>query len=177
MKIPKVCEICGTPFLAKTIITRYCSHKCGNAAARKLAKEREAEVIRQKFISSIPRDRLYISVREACVLFNLSKDTIHRLIRSGRISAINMGVRLTRINRDHLESMFPKMETVNLKPVTTKLNYDKEECYTIGEISKKFEVSDSTVNKTIRKYSIPKKQIGRFVYVPKVEIDRIFSRK
>ncbi len=177
MKIPKVCEFCGNSFLAKTITTRYCSHKCGNAAGRKLAKERVNEEMRQRIILSIPRDRLYISVREACVLFNLSKDTIHRLIRSGRLSAINMGVRLTRINRDHLEAMFPKIETVDPKPVSAKLNYDKEECYTIGEISKKFEVSDSTVNKTIRKHSIPKKQIGKFVYVPKVEIDRIFSSK
>lgn len=49
--------------------------------------------------------------------------------------------------------------------------------YTIGEISQKYGVLLSSVDKTIRKNSIPKKQIGKFVYVPKVEIDKIFTNK
>jgi excisionase family DNA binding protein len=57
------------------------------------------------------------------------------------------------------------------------MDYAQEECYSIGEISEKYGVSLSTVDKTIRKNSIPKRQIGKFVYVPKEAIDKIFANK
>ncbi|KAA6314831.1 hypothetical protein EZS27_034616, partial [termite gut metagenome] len=58
-----------------------------------------------------------------------------------------------------------------------KLQYNPNECYTIAEISEKFGVSLSTVSKTIRRYSIPKRQVGKFVYVPKEQIDKVFASK
>jgi excisionase family DNA binding protein len=101
---------------------------------------------------------------------------MHRLIKSGKIPAINLGERLTRVSRAHIEAMFPAIEIP--EPSATpiyKTDYKPEECYTIGEISKKFGVSLGTVDKTIRKRSIPKKQIGKYVYVPKEQIDNIFN--
>ena len=101
-------------------------------------------------------------------------------IKKGNIPALNLGERLTRISRIHIEAMFSKVETVsNIQPeaVNKKLDYNQNECYTIGEITEKFGISASTVNKTIRKNGIPRKQIGKFVYVPKVEIDRIFAHR
>ena len=41
--------------------------------------------------------------------------------------------------------------------------------------SKKFHLEDSTVYLHIRKYSIPTRQIGNFVYVPKKEIDNLYK--
>lgn len=52
---------------------------------------------------------------------------------------------------------------------------EPEDCYTIGEVSKLFRVSESTVYSNLRKFSIPMRQIGRFVYVPKYDIDKIFK--
>ncbi len=54
-------------------------------------------------------------------------------------------------------------------------NLEPEDCYTIGEIAEKFAIAESTVYSHIRKYSIPIRQIGRFVYAPKSEIDRIYK--
>ncbi|MDR0541035.1 MAG: helix-turn-helix domain-containing protein [Dysgonamonadaceae bacterium] len=51
------------------------------------------------------------------------------------------------------------------------------EYYTISEITVKFGVSPSTVNNAIRRNSIPKKQVRKFVYVPKEAIDKIFASK
>ena len=53
--------------------------------------------------------------------------------------------------------------------------FDSSDSYTIGEISKKYGISDSTVYKTIRKVSIPTCQKGKFVFVPKAEIDKVFN--
>ena len=146
---------------------------------KKKAQEKQEEQ-RQQLAEQIPTDRPYISIAEAVVLFGISRDTIYRQIRKGNIPAVNLGERLTRISRIHIEAMFPKVEIAKaIQPTIKKqeINFDPANCYTIGEISQKYGVSLSTVDKTIRKCSIPKKQIGKFVYVPKVEIDRLFSNK
>lgn len=52
---------------------------------------------------------------------------------------------------------------------------EPEDCYTIGEVAKNFRVSESTVYSTIRKQSIPIRQIGKYVYVPKYDIDKFFK--
>jgi len=175
--LSKTCEICGTQFNAKTVYSKYCSKKCSETASRKKKAQEKQE---KQLAEQIQADRPYISIAEAVVLFGISKDTIYRQIRKGNIPAVNLGERLTRISRAHIEAMFPKVDAViTIKPegINTKLDYNQDECYTIGEITEKFGISASTVNKTIRKNGIPRKQIGKFVYVPKVEIDRIFSHR
>jgi excisionase family DNA binding protein len=177
--LPKTCEICGKQFNAKTVSSQYCSKKCSEAAYRSKKAQTKQEEQRKNLVEQIPADRPYISIAEAVALFGISRDTIYRQIKKGNIPAVNLGERLTRISRTHIEAMFPKVEMTKAaqpEPVNTKLNYNQDECYTVGEITEKFGISASTVNKTIRKNGIPRKQIGKFVYVPKVEIDRIFSR-
>jgi excisionase family DNA binding protein len=186
LKLPKVCEHCGKAFEAKTVITRFCSDVCNNASLRQrkkqvLEEERKQQILKDSAatIAEI-QTRPYISIAEAVLLFGISKDTIRRLIRAGKIPAVNLGERLTRISRAHIEAMFTAVVVPEEKPQEqqpVKLQYEPGECYTIGEISEKYGVSLSTVDKTIRKNSIPKRQVGKFVYVPKVMIDKIFGGK
>ncbi|HEY5592635.1 MAG TPA: helix-turn-helix domain-containing protein [Paludibacter sp.] len=184
LKIPKICEQCGKPFEAKTVVTRFCSPICVNKSGKE--KKREAKDVERKQsileqstnqIAQI-QTRPYISITEATVLFGISKDTIRRLIKAEKISAVNLGQRLTRVSRLHIEAMFtavPLLEEPKEQPI--KLKYEPGECYTIADVSEKFGVSLSTVSNTIRRNSIPKRQVGRFVYVPKEQIDRIFSNR
>jgi len=186
LKIPKVCEHCGKAFEARTVITRFCSDACNNASLRNRKKQaleddRKQQIL-QENVATIAeiQTRPYISIPEAVILFGISKDTIRRLIKAGKIPAINLGQRLTRISRTHIEAMFTAVSIPEEKPQeqqSVKLQYEPSECYTINEISKKYGVSLSTVDKTIRKNSIPKSQVGKFVYVPKVMIDKIFGGK
>jgi len=179
LKIPKVCEYCGKQFEAKTVITRFCSKECGHKADNTRKKAGRKEAKQQELIVKIPSNRPYISIAEAVLLFDISRDTIYRLVRMGKIPAINLNERLTRISRTHLETMFVPLAVVptNVEKQSKKMDYSQAECYTIGEITEKFGISPSTVSNTIRRNSIPKKQIGKFVYVPKVEIDKIFANK
>ncbi len=182
LKVPRICEQCGKPFEAKTITTRFCSPYCANKSGReKKKKTKEAEqkqILLEKSIDKIAdiQTRPYISVSEATILFGISKDTIRRLIIAGKIPAFNLGQRLTRISRVHIEAMFTAIdipEETEEEPI--KIHYETNECYTIGEITKKYGVSPSTVNKTIRKHGIPRRQVGKHVYVPKDQIDKLFS--
>lgn len=178
-KLERKCERCGKTFLAKTIYSKYCSEACSKAVYREKKRESKKEQQRQEIVAQIPEARPYISIAEAVNLFGVSRDTIYRLVRSGKIPAINLGERLTRISRTHIESMFPVVETtIKEKPTPKPANnykFDSSDSYTIGEVSKVYGISDSTVYKAIRRMSIPICQKGRFVYVPKVEIDKVFN--
>jgi excisionase family DNA binding protein len=179
LKIPKTCEHCGKQFEAKTVITRFCSGTCAHKADNERKKTGRKEAKQQELIAKIPNNRPYISIAEAVLLFGISRDTIYRLVRMGKIPAVNLGERLTRISRTHIETMFAPLPVVPTIPEKQprKMEYSQAECYTIGEITEKFGVSPSTVSNAIRRNSIPKKQIGKFVYVPKLEIDKIFANK
>ena len=186
LKIPKVCEHCGKAFEARTFNTRFCSDACNNASLRKrkqqtLEEERKQQIL-QENVATIAeiQTRPYISIPEAVILFGISKDTIRRLIKAGKIPAVNLGQRLTRISRIHIEAMFTAVAIPEEKPQeqqAVKLQYEPSECYSINEVSEKYGVSPSTVGSIIRKNSIPKRQVGKFVYVPKIMIDKLLARK
>ena len=177
-KIQKQCEMCGQSFVPKTVDSIYCSKTCGNAAYREKKRQKRKEEERQAVVAKISDDRLYISVPEAIALFGVAKSTLYRLVRQKRIPAINLGTRLVRIDRAAIEEMFPIRQTPlkKEKPIAKLYSLEPQDCYTIGEISKKFGISDSTVYKHIRKYSIPTRQIGNYVYAPKTEIDNLYNQ-
>ena len=180
-KIERICEVCGTPFFAKMIDSKYCSPKCSKKAYSMKKAQEKKEQQRQQQAEKIPQSREYISIAEAVVMFGISRDTIYRLVRNGKIPSINLGERLTRISRVHIENMFPvsaqpeSTATITQPQPQKTYKFDSSDSYTIGEVSKKFGVSDSTVYKTIRRMSIPTCQKGKFVYVPKVEIEKVFK--
>ncbi|MDR2969468.1 MAG: helix-turn-helix domain-containing protein [Tannerellaceae bacterium] len=184
LKIPKICEQCGKAFEAKTVVTRFCSSTCANKSGKEKKKQaKEAEQKQTLLEQSAEKiaemqTRPYISITEATILFGISKDTIRRLIKAGKVPAVNFGLRLTRVSRVHLEEMYSTIEIPEEpkeKPI--KLHYEIDECYTVTEISVKYGVSPSTVENVIRRNSLPKRQVGNYVYVPKEPIDKIFARK
>ena len=176
-KIQRKCKVCGTLFYAKTVSSWYCSRNCTCAAYRIKKRDEKNEQKRKEKASKIPDDRPYISVAEAVALFGVSRNSLYRLINNGTIPAINMGQRLTRISRAHLEASFPLIEEQPKElPVTpASYKFDESDCYTIGQITDIYGVCESTVYKAIRKQSIPSCQRGNYVYVPKVEIDKLFK--
>ena len=184
LKIPKICEHCGKPFEAKTVITRFCSAYCGNKSGKEKKKQAQEVERKQTLLEQSAnkiaemQTRPFLSISEAVMMFGISKNTIHRLIKAGKIPAFNLGTRLTRVSRQHMEAMFTAViipEQPKRQPV--KLLYDPKECYTINEISEKYGVSLSTVGKVVRRNSIPKRQVGKYVYVPKELIDKIFASR
>lgn len=176
-QIKRKCEMCGATFIAKTLESKYCSKHCIDMAYKqKKAAAKKAEQFKQ-IAQKVPDAREYISVAEAVAMYSIGRDTIYRLIKKGAIPYINIGERLTRIKRTELEKLFPKREEPleKDKPLPKLYSLEPEDCYTIGEISKKYRIDDSTVWAHIRKYSIPTRQIGNYVYAPKKEIDKLYK--
>lgn len=176
-QIERRCEVCGTPFLAKTIESKYCCNKCTQVAY----KRRKAEILKNealaKIAGSVDDAREYITVKEAMAMYCVGRTSLYQYIRSGKIPSINLGKHLTRINRQELSKYFPKRDYQNkeVKHLPKLYNMEPENCYTIGEIAEKFHLDDSSVYLHIRKYGIPTRQIGNYVYVPKSEIDNLYK--
>ncbi|WP_228412656.1 helix-turn-helix domain-containing protein [Chryseobacterium sp. SC28] len=183
LKIPKICEFCEKPFEAKTVTTRFCSKYCSEKEGKRqkrIAKDlEEKQSLLEKSVKKIAeiQTRPYISVSEAVVLFGISKDTIRRLIKNGKIPAHNFGERLTRVSKLDIELLFTSIELPPKKEEKSKPNFEVGNCYTISEISEKFHADPGTVNNVIRRNKIPTKKVGSFVYVPKDEIDKIFANR
>ena len=110
-------------------------------------------------------------------MFGISRDTLYRLIRKETISHINLGTNQIRVSKAELMKLYPlrKKALTKPKPIAKLYSLEPKDCYTIGEITEKFLVNESTVYLHIRKYSIPTRQIGNFVYVPKKEIDNLYK--
>lgn len=176
-EIKRKCEVCGATFIAKTLESRYCSRSCAQKAYKQRKAQEQKSEEQNQLVIQIPEARDYISVPEAEAMFGISQDTIHRLIRLGEIHSINIGKRLTRVSKQELKNKYPLREKPidQSKPMPHLYNMEPENCYTIGEIAAKFGVSEATVNAHIRKYSIPIRQIGNYVYAPKPDIDHLYK--
>lgn len=177
-RINKQCLNCGDDFLPKTVASVYCSHLCSKKAYKlkilRLKNEAELKALADK----IPEDRAFISVPEAGMLFDVAKRTLYRLVGQRKIPSVNLGTRLVRIDRRVMEEMYgparslPQAESAPKKKL---YSLEKEDCYSIGEIAQRFQISEGSVYNHIRKYSIPTRQIGKHVYAPKAEIDNLYN--
>ena len=161
--IKRKCKVCGKVFVAKTLDSHYCSPKCSKVAwkRKKDAKDKNARL--EAIARQIP---------------GVERNTLYRLIKSGRIPAVNIGTRLIRIKRSDMENLFltrPESIAEKERPIPKLYSMEPEDCYTITQVCEKYHINDSSVWAHVRKYSIPSRQIGNYVYVPKQEIDNLYK--
>lgn len=178
LEINRKCKVCGKVFRVKKLDSQFCSKRCSNIALKRRRDAELKEARLDEMAAHVPDVREYISVKEAVAMFNIERGTLYRLIRLGRIPAINMGKHLIRIKRSELEANFlvrPIARIEKEKPLPKLYSLEPEDCYTISEVCAKYRVNDSTVWAHVRKYSIPSRQIGNYVYVPKEEIDNLYK--
>lgn len=176
--IEKTCPICGRTFRAKTLDSQYCSRICGNAAYRKKKRVKAYQTKLDNIEKRISDTQEYLSVKQAVSVYGVSRETLYRLIRTERIPYINIGTRLIRLRRADLDERFERRSEVmakETKPLPKLYRLELEDCYTVSEVSEHFKVSASTVYSAIRRYSIPMRQIGKNVYIPKNEMNNIFD--
>lgn len=177
-EIKRKCKVCGKVFVAKTLDSHYCSPKCGKVAWKRKKDVKDKNARLEAIAQQIPDIREYISVKEAVAMFGVERNTLYRLIKSGRIPAVNIGTRLIRIKRSDMENCFltrPESIAEKEKLIPKLYSMEPENCYTITQVCEKYHINDSSVWAYVRKYSIPSRQIGNYVYVPKQEIDNLYK--
>lgn len=176
--IPRICEYCDKPFMARNVNTRFVVLlviiKVYVQGEKRKEEQRQISLWIQKRKIADIQTRPYISVSEAAQLIGVSKSTVRRMVRRGMLVGVNLGIRLTRIDRTQLEQLFTSI-VVPEKQKTSKV-YELDKCYTIGECLRKYNIPECRLESIIRAFNIPKRKVGNYVYIPRVEIDKVLNK-
>ena len=181
IKIQRVCQHCGKDFIARTTVTQYCSDTCSKRAYKARIREAKVDVsnMETQLLKNRPIEELktkeFLTVKDVATLLNCSVRSVYNHIESGSITATNLGQRITRIKRSELDKLFEKPLNPTPQATTKTVELNISECYTIGEVQTKFNISDSALNNIIKRNGIPKIKKGWFTYVRQSTIDKILS--
>ncbi|MCC9167602.1 helix-turn-helix domain-containing protein [Pontibacter harenae] len=181
IRIERVCQHCGSDFIAKTTVTQYCSDNCAKRAykARQKKTKIEASNEQTKAVKLKPLVELgakeFLSISEACQLLGLSRWTIWRAIRANELVAVKVGKR-TILKRANLDKLFEQSQPL----VTNKIKSDNEQisiddCYTLSEVQSIYNISAKALHELIIRNQVPKQKKGIYAYVQKSKIDSILK--
>ncbi len=116
IRLAKNCEYCGTDFIAKTTVTKYCGDTCAKRAYKARKRNQKIEGAKKERKRSYPKpaeehleviqEKHFLTVAEAAILLRVSKPTIYRLIKDGEINAVQFSERTTRIKRSEIDKLF-----------------------------------------------------------------------
>ncbi len=180
-QVQRVCEFCKKEFIAKTTVTKYCSHHCSSKAFKEKRRNAKVEVSNQqtlthrlKPINEI-KAKEYLTVKDVAQLLSINIRTVYHLIECNQLKALKISERVTRIRKADIEGMFVhhSEETTN-----TPIDIDKvkiEDCYNMTEIQKIYSISEKGLHNIIKKNNIPKIKKGWYSYVPKHLIHELLS--
>lgn len=115
IEILRLCQSCNSNFTARTTVTKYCGHRCASRAYKARKREEKIEAsntetahIRPKLTSEL-QAKEYLSIVDASCLLGISRWTLTRAIKDGRLSAVRFGRRIV-IKRTEIDRMFSGLE-------------------------------------------------------------------
>ena len=180
IRIQRICQQCNNEFTAKTTVTKYCSLKCSQKAYKFRARkkkidqsDKETTQIKHKPYKDL-NNKEFLSVQEASQLLGCSKHTIYRSIKAGNLPSLNLNIKKTIIKRNDIDNLF-LLKTPEQPEQVDKRTYNIEDCYYINEVLEKYKIGEQTLQSLIKRNDIQKIKKGKFVYVPKDEIDSLLK--
>ncbi|SNR58096.1 DNA binding domain-containing protein, excisionase family [Lutibacter agarilyticus] len=189
MKIAKKCSYCGKQFMAQTLKTKYCSHKCNQEHYRKKARKKKKNDSEKPLIQNdeiIPYDthlktikaKDLLSMKDVMVLLGISMSSVQRLIKNKHLKAAKFGARVIIRKKDLKNLITNQFENEYSEEII--LNEGKKDdnnsYFSVGEISRYYNLSNRSIDRHIKKNSIEKIKKGRFVYVLKKDIIKLFGK-
>jgi len=99
--IERACDYCKNVFKAKTTVTRFCSKTCNSRFYKLRIKNLKMDASQRETQQKIAATTIsplvnkeYFSIAEACNLIGISRMTLHRLLKAGKIRYKNIGRRI-----------------------------------------------------------------------------------
>ena len=111
IEITKVCQHCGKEFIAKTTVTKFCSHTCASKNYKQRKKTEKLNQIKSPTDQKVEynfqklNEKEFLSIADTCQLLGASRMTIYRQIKNGNIKAAKLG-RRTIIKKSEIEKLF-----------------------------------------------------------------------
>ena len=177
MEVQRKCQWCGKPFIAHTMVTRFCSKSCTEKAykdkkRKQKLQEYEARQSEQPMQEvGIVGGKPFLSPAEAATLLGISRATIYRHMAAGIIRALQLRGR-TIIRKSDIEKMFDNA------PDYKKRSYGRKQTvlyYTTNEILEKYQIQKKTLYRRCKLYNIPKVEEGSRVFYNRTLIDKYFA--
>ncbi|WP_289029147.1 DNA-binding protein, partial [uncultured Algoriphagus sp.] len=82
IRVPKICQHCGTEFIAKTTVTKFCGDNCAKRAYKKRKRDQKVQEIaptavqKQEYNQEQVKDKDFLSIAETCKLLGASRMTL-----------------------------------------------------------------------------------------------------
>ena len=168
MEVQRKCQWCGKPFIAHTMVTRFCSKSCTEKAykdrkRRQKLQEYEAKQNEQPMQEvGIVGGKPFLSPAEAATLLGISRATIYRHMAAGIIRALQLRGR----------TIIRKFDNT---PDYKKRSYGRKQTilyYTTNEILEKYQIQKKTLYRRCKLYNIPKVEEGSRVFYNRTLIDK-----
>ncbi len=181
IEVQRICQFCSNAFVAKTTVTKFCSHRCSSLAYKQKVRERKIEASNNEALAQLDstpgpnlKGREFLTPRTAALLLGVGRATMYRYLADNIIKCVRIGGK-TFIRRQDIEALFeaagpyePK-EQEGREPIT--------EFYSLKEITDKFQCGESWAYRIIKEKNIPRtSHLGRTLY-SKAHIDRSFKKK
>ena len=112
IEVQRICQHCGKEFTARTTVTQYCGDNCAKRAYKVRVRavkidqsNKETQRIKNQPIEEL-KAKEFLTVREVSSLLNCSIRSAYHYIESGKIRAVNLGQRATRVKRSEIDRLF-----------------------------------------------------------------------
>lgn len=180
MEIQKRCKYCGVLFIAHTLTTQYCSHRCNSADYKRRKREKEIaayleanpqEPAPESTPASLLEAKGYLTPTEVGTLLGISRASVYRRMQDGNIKAVQLKGK-TLIRKKDIDKLFDDPKEYQAR---TGKFHDKREYYTMSEIVKKFNCSRKAVWHRCEKFGIKKVYKGRNTFFDKALVDIHFA--
>ncbi len=93
IEIQKICTYCHKEYIAKTLVTKYCSHRCNQRHYKEVKRQEGLHAHKVIVPIKVPQSRNedFLSITKSAALIGISDRTIFRLIARGIITPIKKG--------------------------------------------------------------------------------------
>ena len=109
IRIEKTCLYCGELFIARTTVTKYCSHICSRRAYKKRQRQAKLQAVAATSTEALPEHSIhaknFLSVQETCRLLGISRWTVYRMIARKQLKTAKLGRRII-IKKEDLDTLF-----------------------------------------------------------------------
>lgn len=106
IRVQKICQYCEQSFVARTTVTQYCSDSCSKKAYKERNRQKK---IQESFEETVKKrtelfkqisQKEFLNVSEACTIFGISRTTLWRLTRKGKLRKADIGKRAIYLKKD-----------------------------------------------------------------------------
>ena len=175
IEITKICERCGTQFIARKCSTRYCSKRCAEHAYKEAKrKEHVAREQAKAECRTHHSESLFLTPGQCASILGVSRRSIYNYLAANSIPCYQFKGK-TLISRASLNALFDGSHLYELR--TPKEKKPITEFYTTKEVLEKFGISNSWLFKAAKENDFPKTTRQGKTLWSKEHIDRFFAKQ